>query len=97
MLLREDENRRGRAPGEVPALLREGLLEAGFPADRILPEAPVEGTAVERAFELARPGDLVAIFAEHPERCWQQVQDLAASATVRVEATQPVESLSLAL
>ena len=35
IFLREDEDLRGRAPGEVGELLREGLLAAGFPAERI--------------------------------------------------------------
>ncbi len=36
--LREDDNLRGRRPGEVGELLRRGLLDAGVPGERIVPE-----------------------------------------------------------
>ena len=52
--------RRGRAPGEVAALLRSGLREAGVNAQCIDVAADCDD-AVRRLLQLARPGDLVMI------------------------------------
>ncbi|MEX2409654.1 MAG: Mur ligase family protein, partial [Rhodovibrionaceae bacterium] len=52
---------RGRKAGEIAALLRRGLRDAAVPAEKI--EVGLEqGAAIQRAVELAEPGDLVAIF-----------------------------------
>ena len=51
---------RGRQPGDVPALYRRALLEAGLPAESFaVVESEVE--ALERAFADATPGDLIAV------------------------------------
>jgi cyanophycin synthetase len=73
ILLREDDNRRGRQPGEVGALLRQGLLDAGFPVDRVSAEVYDEEEAVQRALETAQPGDLLVIFGDKLDRSWQQI------------------------
>jgi cyanophycin synthetase len=73
ILLREDDNRRGRKPGEIGELLRQGLIEAGLPAERIAPEVYTEEEAVQRALETAQPGDLVVLFGDNLERSWRQV------------------------
>jgi cyanophycin synthetase len=73
ILLREDDNLRGRRPGEVAGLLRDGLLAAGFPCERIVPGYCGEEEAVRRALEMARPGDLLVIFAEKLSRAWDQI------------------------
>lgn len=51
---------RGRAAGEVPALLRAALLRAGQPAERLI-EADTEVAAARRALAWARPGDVVIL------------------------------------
>ena len=73
VILREDDNRRGRGPGEVGALLREGLLAGGLPGERIAPEVLPEEEAVQRALEAARPGDLVVVFGDKLQRTWGQI------------------------
>ncbi len=73
VLLREDDHRRGRAPGEVGELLRRGLIAAGFPPDRIAPEVYDEEAAVEKALETARAGDLLVIFGDKLSRVWDQI------------------------
>jgi len=73
VLLREDDNRRGRAPGVVGELLREGLVAAGFPAERIAPEVLGEEAAVQRGLETAQPGDLLVIFGDDLPRDWEQI------------------------
>jgi cyanophycin synthetase len=73
VLLREDDDLRGRRPGEVAGLLRDGLLGAGFPAERIVSGFFNEQESVLRALEMARPGDLVVIFGEHLARVWELI------------------------
>ncbi len=51
---------RGRAPGAVPTLLREGLLRAGMPADRLVDE-PDEEAAARRLLDGAGDGDVVVL------------------------------------
>lgn len=53
---------RGRAPGEVPAVLRRALAAVGAPDDAVAAEvAATEGDAVRRALAWARPGDLLLL------------------------------------
>jgi cyanophycin synthetase len=73
ILLREDDHLRNRRPGEVGALLRQGLLDAGFPADRIAEQVYNEEEAVQRALETAQLGDLLVIFGDNLDRCWNQI------------------------
>jgi cyanophycin synthetase len=73
VLLREDDNRRGRKAGETGALLRQGLTEAGFPAERISREVYEEEEAVRLGLESAQPGDFLVIFGDKLQRCWDQI------------------------
>jgi cyanophycin synthetase len=73
VLVREDDNRRGRPPGEVGELLRRGLVAAGFPADCIAPEIYPEEQAVAKALDIARAGDLLVIFGDNLGRVWDQI------------------------
>ena len=51
---------RGRAPGEVPRILRATLLRAGLP-EAVLPLRSTEIEAVRCALEWARPGDVLVL------------------------------------
>jgi cyanophycin synthetase len=51
---------RGRAPGEVPALIARALLAAGFRAERMSIE-PDEETAARRLLSAAKPGDVIVL------------------------------------
>lgn len=51
---------RGRAPGEVPALLRRGLIDRGFEAARII-DRGAEIEAARTALSFARAGDAVLL------------------------------------
>ncbi|HVG09731.1 MAG TPA: cyanophycin synthetase [Thermoanaerobaculia bacterium] len=73
ILLREDDNLRGRRPGVVGEMIREGLVEAGFPAERIAAGVYNEQEAVQRALEEARLGDLLVIFGDKLDRVWNQI------------------------
>jgi cyanophycin synthetase len=60
--------RRGRAPGEVSALLERALLQHGVTHDRINVAASPEA-AVDLASNMVRPGDLVLILTtQAPEQ-----------------------------
>jgi hypothetical protein len=54
------DERRGRDPREVPALLAEGVRSLG-PGGPEVVVAGVESEAVERLAELLRPGDLCVV------------------------------------
>ena len=95
-ICRRDDQLRGRRPDEVPLLLRETLVEAGVPIDRIQ-VIPDEQQAVDAALRMARPGDLLLVFADAITRSWKQIihfsPDVAeapvpAAAPVAVEAPQ---------
>jgi cyanophycin synthetase len=51
---------RGRAPGEVPALIESALRHAGVPADRIYSE-PDEEAAARSLLESAEAGDVIVL------------------------------------
>ena len=60
------EHLRGRAPGEIPAIIEDELRAAGAPAERFV-HCASELAAVDWALEWARPGDLLLLLA-HDER-----------------------------
>lgn len=70
VLIKEDDDRRGRQPGEVANLLLSAVLESGLPPDRatiVLDE--VEAT--HAAIDLAGPGGLVVTMAYRIPRVWE--------------------------
>jgi len=89
VLLREDDNRRGRKTGEVGALLREGLLAAGLPADRISAQVYDEEEAVQLGLETAQPGDLLVVFGDDLDRSWNQIVTFGRPAETRATVTSP--------
>jgi len=72
IILRRDDDLRGRGPEEVPRLMEAGLLSGGFPRDR-LEVIPDERAAIATALERARRGDLLLVFADAISRSWKQV------------------------
>ncbi len=61
VVVKENEKHlRGRAPGEVPALLRAALLRFGVPETAVNMQS-TEVDAARRALAWARPGDVVAL------------------------------------
>ena len=53
-------------------MLRQQLLDCGV-EERCVEVMPGEVDAVQRALEMACRGDLVVIFGDNIDRCWNQV------------------------
>ncbi|MCU0755081.1 MAG: cyanophycin synthetase, partial [Xanthomonadales bacterium] len=67
-----DDNRRGRREGEVVELLRQGLTAKGVTAEQIT-GIDSEREAIEAGLKMARPGDLLVVFADNIPRSWKQI------------------------
>jgi cyanophycin synthetase len=72
IILRRDDDLRGRGSDEVPRMMEAELLESGFPRDR-LQVIPDEQAAVQAALEGGERGDLFLVFADKISRSWKQV------------------------
>jgi cyanophycin synthetase len=72
IVLRERPDGRGRPSGEVIRLIAEGVLGAGFPAERMHAVLD-EFEAADLSLRLARPGDLVVLTPASVEEVWAQV------------------------
>jgi cyanophycin synthetase len=66
VVVKEDEaHLRGRAPGEIPGLIRRELLRLGMP-EPALPVRDTELEAAQFALDWARPGDVLALPLHSP-------------------------------
>jgi len=63
VIIKEDTDRRGREPGEIAGLVRDGLLAGGLSEDEIEIVAD-EFDAVDRAVALLRDHDIVVVLAD---------------------------------
>src|SRR5580692_9783882 len=72
VILRQDDDTRGRAPLEVPKLMEKALLDAGLKKEQVEIVAD-EQQAVEHALRTAKRGDLLLVFADKINRCWKQI------------------------
>ncbi|MDB4936154.1 MAG: Cyanophycin synthetase, partial [Labilithrix sp.] len=72
IILRRDDDLRGRGPDVVPRMMEAELLDSGFPKER-LEVIPDEQAAIQAALDGAQRGDLVLIFADKISRSWKQV------------------------
>ncbi len=91
-ICRRDDSTRGRGPEEVPRLLRASLIEAGVEESQI-ELVPDEQEAVQRGLTLARPGDLLLVFADAIKRSWEQITHFSPDDTER--QTAPTASLQI--
>lgn len=72
LIIKEDDDRRGRENGSIAARIEQAALSAGMPAERI--EIILDELAAARhALQSARPGDLVVIFADNITAVWKEV------------------------
>jgi cyanophycin synthetase len=78
VILKEDVDLRGRAPGEISALLREGLAQEGYDPARI-ELVPDELGAVRRGLELLDERDLLVVMAVDIPAVLEEIRPLRSS------------------
>ncbi len=71
-ICRRDDGLRGRAPDEVPRILKDSLMTCGVSESQIT-IIEEEEKAVNAALTLAQPGDLLLVFADNTTRSWKQI------------------------
>lgn len=71
-ICKQDDNRRKRADGEIPALIRELLIKYGAKPESIRIIAD-EVEAVDTALNTAKEGDFLTIFGDNIKRTWKQI------------------------
>lgn len=72
IVVRRDDDLRGRGPSEVPERLKAALLASGYPEAQI-EMIPDEQEAIAAGLAAARAGDLLLIFGDKISRSWKQV------------------------
>jgi cyanophycin synthetase len=72
--IKEDEDLRGREPGETAALLKQGVIESGYPAETITVVLS-EYDAVLAALGRAQPEDLIVVFYERYDVVKRAIDD----------------------
>jgi cyanophycin synthetase len=72
LILRRDDDPRGRGADEVPRLLEAELLATGFDPSHIT-VIPDEQAAIDAGLQMARRGDLLLVFADAISRSWKQI------------------------
>ena len=78
VIVRDDFDLRGRRPGDVASIIREGLIAGGLRETQIV-ERPVEEEAIAYAVSEAQPGDLIVYIADKPEIAARYVESLRQS------------------
>jgi cyanophycin synthetase len=73
IIVREDDDLRGREPGEVARLIADTVSRArpSLPLSII----PDEAEATQQALDMARPGDLVVVFVDRVDETIEQVRE----------------------
>ncbi|GDX78754.1 cyanophycin synthetase [Deltaproteobacteria bacterium] len=88
-----DDNRRGRAEGEVTGILAAELEAAGVSPSAIARiESEVEG--IDFALKQAKPGDIVLVFGDEVSRCWKQIIYFGGRKPLEAAATTPATYLA---
>jgi cyanophycin synthetase len=77
VILKEDENRRGRAPGQIVRLIAEGLAEVGIGPERTA-TVYSERDAVSEAVRQMGDRDLVVILVDDVAGVLEQLRPLRA-------------------
>jgi cyanophycin synthetase len=87
-ICRRDDRTRGRGDDEVPRMLRDSLLANGVQPEQIdlMAEEPA---AVSHLLAMARPGDLLLIFADQVSRTWKQVINFRSEGAPVAERPRP--------
>jgi cyanophycin synthetase len=78
VILKEDDNLRGRAPGEVARIIGEGLADAGISRDQVR-TVYTERDAVERALQEMQERDLVVVLVDDVPAVLEQLRPMRTS------------------
>ncbi|WP_437956284.1 cyanophycin synthetase [Sorangium sp. So ce119] len=82
IIAKDDGERRGRAPGEVPALLQRVVKEVR--PGQLCQVVPGEREAVEHALATAEPGEVIVLFTEEAPRMGEMLTRMGAVAVNEV-------------
>jgi cyanophycin synthetase len=76
IIVREDENNRGRPPGDTAKLIVEGVASAPADASRVGPVTTIldELEATRHALDQAGEGDVVVVCVDHANQVWKELQ-----------------------
>ncbi|KYF82001.1 cyanophycin synthetase [Sorangium cellulosum] len=86
IIAKDDGDRRGRAPGEVPALLQRVVKEVK--PGQLCQVVPGEREAVEHALATAEPGEVIVLFTEEATRMGETLARMGAVAVNEVPALE---------
>jgi cyanophycin synthetase len=75
VILKEDDNRRGRAPGEIARVIGEGLAEVGIAAEQV-ETVYSEHEAVAHAVDQIGAGDLIVVLVDDVPAVLEQLRSL---------------------
>jgi cyanophycin synthetase len=78
LILREDADRRGREPGTIAALMKEGLIEAGVTEDRIT-YLPDEVDALKHGISMLTEDDIFVVIVDKVVETLALVRELIAA------------------
>ncbi len=79
LVIREDDNTRGRKSGEIADMLATTAVDSGLDADRIFIELD-EMEAVQKALQISDKSDLVILLVDKPAKVWEMLTSSGASA-----------------
>jgi cyanophycin synthetase len=71
-IVKEDNDLRGREPGETAAILRESARAAGMAEQQIVTLCE-EQEAIQYALDQGQPRDLIVVFADNVTAVWKEV------------------------
>ena len=76
IIVREDENNRGRPRGNTAALIEQGIRSAPADASRVETVSTILGEldATRQALDTAREGDVVVVCVDHANQVWKELQ-----------------------
>ena len=89
VFVKEDQDLRGRPPGEVARLIKEGLLAGGMAEDRVV-VALDEKSALLQAVSMASAEDLIVVFYESLEHTLDMLADIEKSIKMSTLQTKMV-------
>ena len=72
LIVKEDDDRRGRKPGATAEILKQAAIESGMP-EKSIKVIPDETEAVDYALKTAKKDDLIVITCDNIKRCFEQV------------------------